>query len=332
MKYFLVVIITLVTITLQAQDYDATKLNKKAIDAYERALVKLRDGEIAGGIPLLKQAIEIEHTFAEAILSLGGAYGELKDYKAALIQYDKIRSVDSANFKYYELPYSINLAGVGRFDKALQAINRFLTIAELSDRSKKSGEYRKRCYQFGVQYANRNPAGDYVFAPINLGDSVNSSRSEYYPSITINDSLFVFTRRGEGFREDFFESNILGERKYSLSKAIDGDINMEPSKGAINISQDGEWLLFAGYNFRNGFGDFDLYISYYTPTGWSEPENLGPNINTEFWESSPSLSPDNRALYFSSNRQGGYGGKDLYVSYRGTNGKWSPAKKHGAKY
>lgn len=329
MKYFLLAILSLVSLASNAQDYDAAKLNKKAIDAYERALVKLRDGDIVGGIPLLKQSIEIEPKFAEAILSLGGAYGELKNYKEALTQYDKIRLVDSANFKYYELPYSINLAGLGRFDEALLAINRFLTIPELSDRSKKSGEYRKRCYMFGVQYANKNPAGDYVFAPMNLGDSVNSSRSEYYPSITINDSLFVFTRRGEGFREDFFESNILGERKYSLSKAIDGDINMEPSKGAINISQDGEWLLFAGYNFRNGFGDFDLYISYYTPTGWSEPENLGPNINTEFWESSPSLSPDNRALYFSSNRQGGYGGKDLYVSYRGTNGKWSPAKNMG---
>ena len=177
MKYFLIVLVCLVTFNAQAQDYDATKLNKKAVDAYERGLVKLRDGDIIGGIPLLKQAIEIEPKFAEAVLSLGGAYGELKDYKSALAQYDKIRLVDSANFKYYDLPYSINLAGMGRFDEALQAITRFLSIPELGDRSKKSGEYRKRCYQFGVQYANKNPAGNYVFAPVNLGDSVNSPRS-----------------------------------------------------------------------------------------------------------------------------------------------------------
>ena len=77
-----------------------------------------------------------------------------------------------------------------------------------------------------------------------------------------------------------------------------------------------------------GFGNFDLYISYNTPTGWSEPINLGANINTEFWESSPSLSPDKNALYFSSDRPGGYGGKDLYVSYR-VNGKWLPAENMG---
>ena len=141
---------------------------------------------------------------------------------------------------------------------------------------------------------------------------------------TIDDSILVFTRRGEGIREDFVEST-LTPTGYSKAEIIKGDINLEPSKGAINISQDGEWLLFAGNFAGKGFGNFDLYISYDTPTGWSEPVNLGANINTEFWESSPSLSPDKNALYFSSNRPGGYGGKDLYVSYR-VNGKWQPAK------
>jgi outer membrane protein OmpA-like peptidoglycan-associated protein len=161
-----------------------------------------------------------------------------------------------------------------------------------------------------------------------MGDSVNSAKSEYYPSITINDSLFVFTRRS-GAKEDFFESAILPNKKYTVSKLIRGEINAEAKKGAINISQDGEWLVFAGYDFPGGYGDFDLYISYYTPSGWSQPENLGRNINTENWESSPSLSPDKRALYFSSTRPGGYGGSDIYVSYRMPNGKWGPAKNMG---
>ncbi|HEX8356402.1 MAG TPA: OmpA family protein, partial [Segetibacter sp.] len=47
------------------------------------------------------------------------------------------------------------------------------------------------------------------------------------------------------------------------------------------------------------------------------------------WESSPSLSPDKRALFFSSTRGGGYGGSDLYVSYRQPNGRWGPAKNMG---
>ena len=329
MKHIIFLLLAFTTLAGSAQSYDPDKINKKAVDAFERGLVRLRDGYTKEGIPLIKRAIEIEPNYVDAILSLAGAYGELKDYQSAVEQYEKGRAIDTAYFTYFYLSYSINLAGLGRFNDALQAIEKFLAIPELNERSRRSGEYRKRTYLFGVQYANKNPAGNYVFAPQNLGDSVNSPRSEYYPSITINDSLFVFTRRGDGFREDFFESTILDKGKYSAAKLIDGDINYEPSKGAINISHDGEWLLFAGYNFRNGFGDFDLYISYYTPTGWSEPENLGRSINTEAWESSPSISPDKRALYFSSNRPGGFGGKDLYVSYRQPNGRWAPAVNMG---
>lgn len=127
----------------------------------------------------------------------------MKDYKTSVEYFEKGRVIDTTYFRFFNLPYSINLAGLGRFNDALNAINQFLSIKELSDRSRKSGEYRKRTYEFAVQYENKHPAGNYVFAPRNLGDSVNSEKSEYYPSITINDSMFVFTRRGEGFREDF---------------------------------------------------------------------------------------------------------------------------------
>ncbi|HMC98529.1 MAG TPA: OmpA family protein, partial [Ferruginibacter sp.] len=71
-----------------------------------------------------------------------------------------------------------------------------------------------------------------------------------------------------------------------------------------------------------GEGSCDLYYSARTNTGWSEPQNIGRVINTEFWESSPSLSPDKKDLYFSSNRPGGYGGKDIWVSHRQSNGRW----------
>lgn len=329
MKMFFIILFSCINLVVRAQTYDPDKVSKKALETHELAVAKLQDGQTKEGIAILKTAIEIEPRFVDAILSLGSAYGELKDYQSSVIQFEKARLMDTVYFRYFYLTYSINLAGLGRFNDALNAINQFLAIPELNPRSRKSGEFRKRTYEFGVQYANKNPAGNYVFAPMNLGDSVNSVKSEYYPSITINDSMFVFTRRGEGYREDFFECTILSNKKYSKSKLINGDINLEPSKGAINISQDGDWLIFAGYNFPGGRGDFDLYISYYTPTGWSEQENLGNNINTEFWESSPSLSPDKRSLYFSSNRPGGYGGKDLYVSYRQPNGRWSAAQNMG---
>lgn len=327
MKYFLIVV-GLIS-AANAQNYNPETVNKKAAETYAKAINILQnDADVKNAIPALNKATEYDAKFVDAYLSLGGVYGELKDYNNSILNYQKAFAIDSDYSKFYLLPYSINLAGAGKFSEALNAINNFVILPNLNEKSKKSALYRKSCYEFAVNYAATHATGNYEFAPVNLGDSVNSAASEYYPSITIDDSILVFTRRSQGIREDFIEST-LKPGGYSKAELIKGDINAEPSKGAINISQDGEWLLFAG-NFAKGFGNFDLYISYDTPTGWSEPVNLGANINTEFWESSPSLSPDKNALYFSSDRPGGYGGKDLYVSYR-VNGKWQPAINMGSE-
>lgn len=324
MKHLFLFLFTLsLSLTVTAQ-------NKKAIKAYEDAVLQLRDGLIKDAIPLLGKAIEYDPEYIDAYLSLAGVYGELKNYQKAIYYYDIAKTKDSIYFLGYLLPYSINLAGEGRFTEALEAINRFLSLPNLNDRSIKSANYRKQCYTFAIDYAAKHPESNYRFNPVNLGDEINTANHEYYPSITINDSLFVFTRR-TGRREDFYESTLLNAHNYSKSQIINGSINEEPLKGAINISQDGEWLIFAGDFGRRGYGSFDLYISYMTPEGWSEPVNMGPEINTEAWETSPSLSPDKNALYFTSTRFNGYGGSDIYVSYRLPNGKWSKAVNMGPK-
>jgi OmpA family/WD40-like Beta Propeller Repeat len=325
MKNLLFIIILAASLKVTGQEQ---KINPKAAKAYEDAMLQLSDGFVKDAIPLLGKALEYEPRFIDAYLSLAGVYGELKEYEKSVKNYEKARVIDTAYFKYYNLPYSINLAGLGKFDDALSAVDIFLTIPNLSDKSLKSAMYRQQCYQFAIDYKGKHPSADYVFAPVNLGDSINSKQSEYYPSFTIDDSTLVFTRRGEGIRENFLQSNLI-ENGYSQSQLINGQLNEEPSKGGINISQDGEWLIFAGNFSGKGFGDFDLYTSYNTPQGWSVPINLGANINTEYWESSPSLSPDKNALYFSSSRRGGYGGKDLYISYRMPNGKWTAAENMG---
>jgi len=292
-------------------------------------MLQLGDGLVRDAIPLLGKAIEYDPNYIEAYLSLAGVYGELKNYQKSIEYYEIARSKDSADFTFYNLPYSINLAAMGRFNDALTAINAYLAKPNLNETNRKIGLYRKQCYDFAIDYAQKHPMGGYTFTPVNMGDSINSKQDEYYPSFTIDDSTFVFTRRGEGIREDFIESKLQPNGNYSLAKIIDGSINIEPSKGAINISQDGEWLIFAGNFPGKGDGDFDLFISYNTPAGWSEPVNMGYSINTEFWESGPSLSPDKNTLYFSSNRPGGYGGRDLYVSHRNANGTWTQAENMG---
>ncbi|HXB09714.1 MAG TPA: OmpA family protein [Puia sp.] len=318
----LLVLITLLTGILAKAQYNPDKVNKKAAQLYSKALELAQGDDYKGGIAALQQAVNIDKNFEEAFLSLAGMYGELKDYQNAIDNYEKARAIDSNFFKDYNLPYSINLAGKGDFQKALDAVYVFLTVTDLNETSKKAGEYRQRCYRFALDYAASHPAAAYKFEPHNLGDSINTKVSEYYPTITIDGNKLIYTRRVNNFNEDFYESD-KQNGVWSKSISLPGNINTNLNEGAQNVSQDGQWLIFTGCNFPEGHGSCDLYISYLTSDGWSTPENLGDSINTEFWESAPSLSPDKRDLYFSSRQPDGYGGSDLYVSHRLLNGRWS---------
>ncbi|MHA4809318.1 OmpA family protein [Flavitalea flava] len=323
----LAVILLLMTRTAYAQ-YDPEKVNKKAAQFHSKALELAQNDDFKGGIEALKQAIRIDPAFEDAYLSLGGMYQLRKNYPEALVNFEKAKAIDSLYFLDFNLPYSIILAGLGEFEKALQAINVFLTDSRLNETSRKSGEYRKACYRFALDYAQTHKATDYKFEPQNMGDSINSEVSEYYPTVTIDGNNLIYTRRVKHINEDFYESDRVNGH-WSRSFSLPGNINTNENEGAQNISQDGQWLIFTGCNFPDGFGSCDLYISYLTPDGWSTPENLGDSINTEFWESAPSLSPDKRDLYFVSNRPGGYGGNDIYVSHRKLNGRWTEPENLG---
>jgi outer membrane protein OmpA-like peptidoglycan-associated protein/tetratricopeptide (TPR) repeat protein len=328
MKCLSAIIIFLFFIHPLLAQYNPDKVGSKAAQLYTKALDLARDDQFKEGIEVLKEAIKVDPRFEDAFLSMAGMYAEIKQYEESVKYFEKAKAIDSSYFDEYNLTFSISLAGMGAFDRALESVNEFLAIPDLNDASRKLGEYRKRCYSFALQYAKDHDSTIYKFDVKNLGDSVNSSVSEYYPTITIDGSKLVFTRRVNNDNEDFYESNKVGDH-WSLAKALVGNINTNLNEGAQNISQDGQWLIFTGCNFPEGLGSCDLYISYLTPDGWSAPENLGATINTEFWESAPSLSPDKRDLYFSSNRPGGYGGNDIYVSHRQINGRWSSPENLG---
>ena len=270
MKLFFFIPALLSCVLSFSQVYDPEHVKAKAVTLYEKALDLLKDGELKEGVPLLMQSIKEDSNFVDAYLSLAGALGQLKRYDQSVKLYEKARSKDTTYFVLYNLPYSINLAGQGRFEEASKAVDAFMTYPKLNERSIKSAQYRKRCYEFAVRYASQHKDTHYDFAPVNLGDSVNTAQSEYYPSVTVTDSLLVFTRLGEHGREDFIESRI-NKKSFGQWKMIDGDINMETNKGALSVSQDGEWMVFAGELMGQGYRSFDIYISYYTPQGWSEP-------------------------------------------------------------
>lgn len=326
-KFLFVIIFSSFFIQSRSQGYDPMKMNHKAITIYTLAINKAQNGDYGSAIKMINESLKIEPNYLDAYLSLGGIYADLNDYQQSVSNFQKAFAIDSAFAQDYFLPYSISLAGCGRFEDALRAVNRFLSAPHLNDRSIKAGQFRKKTYEFAIEYAKSHPEKDYVFAPQNLGDSINTSDLEYFPSLTIDGQKMIFTKRIKN-KESFYESDRVNGN-WGKAFPLSGKINSNDfNVGAQNISQDGEWLVFTGCNFPQGNGSCDLYISYLTKNGWSEPQNLGWDVNTEFWESTPSLSPDKRDLYFSSDRPGGYGGRDIWVSHHNENG-WSKPENLG---
>lgn len=288
-----------------------------------------RNEKYALAVKMINDAIKIEPRYVDAYLSMAGMHANMKNYAVSVENFKKAFSLDSIYSHDYLLPYSISLAGMGKFDEALLSVDKFLQSTHLNNVSRQAGEFRKKTFQFALNYQNSHANNNYIFHPVNLGDSINTNQLEYFPSLTIDGKKLIFTKRING-NEQFYESEKMNDSNWTKARPVQGKVIYPGfNEGAQNISQDGQWLIFTGCNFPGGLGSCDLYISYLTKQGWSEPENLGRNVNSEFWESSPSLSPDKQDLYFSSSVPGGAGGKDIWVCHRNKEGSWAPARNLG---
>lgn len=178
---------------------------------------------------------------------------------------------------------------------------------------------------------------------INIGAPINTDEIEGVPVITADESMMIFTYAGKKsmggklnedlktdengeYREDIFTSTkASNDTMWSEPSAVNS-LNTNGNEAAVAISPDGQYLFTFASN--NDLGD--LYMSTLNGEEWSKPERLNKNINTDAWEGSCSLSADGRYLYFASERRGGLGGRDIYVSEK-VNGEWGPAVNLGSK-
>lgn len=169
-----------------------------------------------------------------------------------------------------------------------------------------------------------------------IGNSVgldfNTNKNEGMSTILRNGRQLFFTaceRPNVKGTCDIWMADLKGH-KISNIKSIIGANNSEHWESQASISCDGDRIYFAS-NRPEGYGGTDIWTSYLTEDGiWSEPENLGPEINSAGDEEAPFISNDSRTLFFSSTGHPGLGEQDMFLSKMDIDGKWQKPVNLGA--
>lgn len=162
-------------------------------------------------------------------------------------------------------------------------------------------------------------AQDVVVSPM----EINTNRDDFSTALTLrNNKMYITSERGS-------EQNIYRVKRvngeWNIEEEVDGDVNSGSQNGSVTLTPDGQYMIFASYeNDIDGFGRTDLYSARRVDGEWEDIQNLGVAVNSEYWDSQPSLSADGNTLYFASDRPG-QGGSDIYYSTRTREG-WTKAK------
>ena len=250
-------------------------------------------------------------------VSIADMYFYLKEYKSAYIYYSNAYHLYGTiqfqqNSLYNFLFSSYNSGYYESFDNVLNSLSLDLDqntyIKDLINKN---------------NFAISHKSDSVEFNPIPL--SINSDADEYFPSMPINSDLIIYTYRDPNsiFKdEDFFISR-KKDNIWMDPVRLGDNINSDYREGSLSISLDGRNLFYASCNRPDSYGGCDLYWStLISDTVWSEAYNMGELINTKYWESQPSISSDGKSIFFASNRYGGYGGSDIWMS-KLYNGIWS---------
>jgi outer membrane protein OmpA-like peptidoglycan-associated protein/tetratricopeptide (TPR) repeat protein len=307
-------VVFLLAFASQALGQDFKDLINKGDKAYAKA-------DFNAALELYRQAEAIQPTSPTAQLKIGLSY------------------LSTTSFKFKALPYLQKaFAAQPTIDPlidyylgaAYQVTHEFAKAREHYELFKKKNKRMSDIAQHKIEECIR---GDSLVANAteaiieNIGKTINSSHHDYAPLLYPEGEAMIFTSNREAPPspdrpkppmnfEDIYISNKDSEH-WSSPKHLSPDVNVEQHDAAASISHDGRFLFLY---YEEGYGD--IYVSERVDGSWQKPVALNENINTINWETSACLSIDGRKLYFSSNRPGGYGELDIWMSTKDGKGDW----------
>jgi len=327
MKFSFFLILFLIPITLYGQE-DYTTHNKRAIEKFELAKRYYILRDLTKSSLELTEALEIDPEFIEAWLLLGQVQTDAGKLEESVIAYSKAVEIDPLFFPNVLFFLAENERKIGQYKDAKINYELFLALGgtkpELRDAALKA--------HASCDLAINSETNPVPFEPKNLGPNINTQYDEYWPSLSADEKMLVYTillpidYNNPAFtgnrQEDMYYSNFVNG-EWQQAKPVGPPLNTPDNEGAQSISGNGMLMVFTACMRSDGNGLCDLYYSENHNGTWTIPRNIGPPVSTRYSEKQPALSSDGRTLYFSSDRPGGLGKYDLWISERQDDGSWT---------
>jgi len=328
-KYTFILLLLLTFCSIPGNSYSQGlhSTSGKAVKVYVEGKESYENLDYKSAELQLKEALKYDDKFFEAYMMLGELYTNLNRFSEAASNYQAAVRIDSIAYRpvYYRLANAELMTG--DYSNALIHYKTYLKDRGNSENNRLLALKNIRNCEFAIE-AIKKPI---QFNPVNLGNGINSSDDEYWPSITADGQTLMFTRQTYSdyypkamgsMQEDFYistKSNGIWQKAYNAGEPL----NTKSNEGAQTLSSNGKYMYFTACDRAGGLGSCDLYFSAFNDGNWSTPYNMKWPVNSTSWESTPSISADGTVLYFVSNRPGGFGGKDIWYSRMKADGTWA---------
>ncbi|MBN2683144.1 MAG: PD40 domain-containing protein [Bacteroidales bacterium] len=333
MRNTILTILLVISISGFTQDY-STK-SKKAIKFFEKALSEFNNRNDNLAYQYLDAAIKTDPNFFEAYILYANIYHDNNQIEKEIEYYTKVVEINPEfDGKLYYFLAAAELS-IGRYEIAKRHLEKCISFQNINQTIRERAEKKLKWAEFGFN-SFKNPV---PFKPINLGKNVNTQYDDYWPCLTADEEILIttvllpyddrFPVSLRNSQEDFFISKKV-DGKWAPTQNMGHPINTSQNEGAQTFSADGQWLFYTVCERKEDYGHCDLYFARYLGDNfWTVPQNMQPPISTEYWESQPTVTSDGKTLYFTSNRKGGFGAQDLFVTHMNDDGKWSTPENLG---
>ena len=322
--------------TANCQPQSLTSTTNKAVSAYKKAVDFYENRKDVEAREQALKALDKDPNFAEPHLLLATIDENARKFEDAIDEYKKVLTIGPRSFVNAYSNCAVLELKFGRYADAKAHYERFLAFEQINPDARDRAERGLANCNFAIE-AMKHPV---PFDPVNLGESINSTDDEYFPSITADDQKIIYTRDIKdreaiaGHQEDFYISEKVND-KWTACYNMGPPVNTHQNEGAPSLSADGQTLILVassgidGYGpNRNGFGSCDIFYSVKVGNKWSAPRNVNPPVNSKNWETQPSFSSDGKTLYFIRGTETGRGVKDqdIYMSQITDKGWTTPVK------